>query len=444
MQKSLLALSILSAANVAVAARGQDNCAPEPPATCYPDDCCRTYCLGPENYGVNAPVRPYTCNGDWVISATGFYWNAHQDGMEYAIDNHVNNSAVSSFGPVGTTDPVPGPMPIIPLYQPLNNLIDSEYKTPNFKWDWGFKVDLGFNTTCDGWDFGVVWTWYRGKANDHIEAEKDDNHTLIPLWSAYAAPQGLTTFATDIETHWKIQLNLIDIELGREYWTSKYLSFRPFVGLRIACIEQNLEIQHKGGSWSEAIFETGMLMKLGTYIGEATFNDKVDLDNDFKGVGLRAGFDTVWNFGCGWGLYGNFAASIVYGRFSLDHDEEIREASSPHTKIKILETEESFRASRAMLDLGLGIQWATLFCDCQYGFTIQLGWEQHLFFHQNQLWRVNRMIGQPEVFYDFYDIYMDDVDLPDDFPNDTGENVYYQRRGTLDTQGWTLKVQFQF
>ncbi len=396
MQKSLLALSILGATNIAVAARGTDNCEPEPPATCYPENCNHCYCLGPENYGVNAPVRPYTCNGDWVISAAGFYWIAHQDGMEYAIDNSVKNpDDIFSYGEI-------------------NNLIDAKYETPDFKWDWGFKVGLGYNTTCDGWDFGVVWTWYRGKANDHIETEIDDNHSLIPLWSAYAPElevSSITLFATDIETHWKIQLNLIDIELGREYWTSKHLSFRPFAGLRIAYLEQNFEIQHKGGIWS-------------AILGNPAFNNEVDLENDFKGVGVRSGFDTVWNFGCGWGLYGNFAASIVYGRFSLDHDEENREVSSPHDKIKVLENEESFRASRGMLDLALGIQWASLFCDCQYRFTIQLGWENHLFFHQNQLWRVNR-IGE-----------LDD--------EDRGENVFFQRRGNLDTQGWTLKVQFEF
>ncbi len=403
MQKSLLVLSIFGAANVAIAARGQDNCAPEPPATCYPENCNHCYCLGPENYGVNAPVRPITCDGDWVISASGFYWSAHQDGMEYAIDNHVKHVIVKDINALNE------------LLE-LNNLIDAEYKTPDFKWDWGFKVGLGYNTTCDGWDFGVVWTWYRGKANDHIEAEIDDNHTLLPLWSARAPLVGFIPYATDIETHWKLQLNLIDIELGRECWTSKYLSFRPFVGLRIASIEQNYEIHHKGGNWTQVFFET------------SAFNNKVDLENDFKGVGLRAGFDTVWNFGCGWGLYGNFAASIVYGRFSLDHDEEDRDAFSPHDKIKILETEESFRASRAMLDFTLGIQWAALFCDCQYGFTVQLGFEQHLFFHQNQLWRVKR-IGEFPFIQPI---------------NPFGENVFFQRHGTLDTQGWTLKVQFEF
>ena len=167
---------------------------------------------------------------------------------------------------------------------------------------------------------------------------------------------------------------------------------------------------------------------MGQSIFQDPFNNEVDLDNDFKGVGVRAGFDTVWNFGCGWGLYGNFATSIVYGRFSLDHDEENRRAESPYDKTKILETKESFHASRGMLDLALGVQWASLFCDCQYGFMIALGWEHHLFFHQNQMWRVNR-IGDT---------------FNTTLPNNNGENVFFQRRGTLDTQGWTLTIQFEF
>ena len=404
----LAALSVLGMTNLSAAQGGRDDCRPEPPATCYADDCCRTYCLGPENIGVNAPVCPLTCNGDLFITVAGFYWNAHQDGMEYAIDNQVENPDVTNVPIESGTD-----TKIIAL----NNLINAEYETPNFKWDFGFKVGLGYCSPCDGWDIGILWTWYRGKATDHIEAEIDDNHTLLPLWSAFAPVQGSVLYATDIETHWKLQLNLVDIELGRNFWTSKYLAIRPFVGIRIAYLEQDWNIQHKGGVWSE---RTAAIL-------QPAFNNEVGIDNDFKGVGLRAGLDTTWNFGCGWALYGNWAASIVYGRFSIDHDEENRRASDPHEKIKVAEWEESFRASRAMLDLALGIQWSTMFCDCQYGFMIALGWEHHLFFDQNQMWRVVR-IG----------------DTAFASPNNSGENVYHQRRGDLDTQGWTLTVKFSF
>lgn len=367
-----------------------DCCAPTPPAPCYTtDDCCSTYCLGPDL--VNPAVRPKTCNGDFVITLAGFYWNAHQDGMAYAVDSSVS---FSGTGPRGE----------------LNNLIDAEYKNPDFNWEFGFKAGLGYNSTHDGWDFGVMWTWYKGRASTHIEAEVDDNHVLLPLWSAmanFSADAGPLN-ATDIETHWKLALNLIDLELGREFWVSKYLTMRPHMGLRVAFIDQEWEIEHKGGSWAS--------------INTVPTNNCVDMDNDYKGVGIRGGLDTVWNFGCGFALYGNMAVSIIYGRFSIDHDESNREARANFEKTRILETEDSFRASRFTTDLALGLQWSTMFCGC-YGFTLGVGWEQHMFFDQNQLWRVNR-IGST---------------------NGTGgENVYAQSRGDLDTQGWTVTVRFEF
>ena len=409
------ALSLIGMASTASAARMMDDkCAPTPPATCYADDCTRCYCLGPDNYGVNAPARPRTCNGDWVITLAGFYWNSHQDGMEYAIENNVAN---------------PGPNPDdttgVPAILALNRLTDAKYKNPDFDWDWGFKAGIGYNTTCDGWDFGVVWTWYRGKAFDHVEAEPDDNRVLLPLWSAYAPLQGHVLYATDIENHWKINMNLIDIELGREYWTSKYLTLRPFVGVRVAYLNQDYCIEHKGGSWSA---NTSIV---GPGITQLAWNNEVQLENDFKGAGLRAGLDTLWNLGCGWGIYGNFALSIIYGHFHFEVDETNRRATDPHEKAKIADACNGFRASRGATDLALGVQWHGMFCQCQYGFTAMLGWEHHLFFDQNQLWRVVR-IG--DTF----------ITTPTTTVNNLGENVFHERRGDLDFQGWTLTIKFEF
>ena len=403
---SLIALSVLGLSSVASAARNNDDkCAPMPAATCCPDECSCCYCLGPNQ--VNPPVRPRTCDGDFAITVAGFYWIAHQDGMEYALENQVESPIADESIAEGIA------------LEPLNNLINAEYKTPDFRWDFGFKLGLGYNSACDGWDFGVLWTWYQARATDHIEAESDDNRVLLPLWSAFASEVGSVVFASDIETHWKAEINLIDLELGREFWTSKYVSLRPHIGLRIAFIEQDYDIEHKGGSWTELV----------NSFNRESFNNKVDLDNDFKGVGLRAGLDSVWNLGCGFGIYGNFAAAIVYGRFSFDHDEDNRRATVNHDKTTILETDNSFRAGRAMLDMALGLQWTALFCDCQWAFTAMLGWEQHLFFHQNQLWRVMRL-------GDFR------TSLP--LPNNVGQNIFHERRGNLDTQGWTLTFKFEF
>ena len=201
----------------------------------------------------------------------------------------------------------------------------------------------------------------------------------------FASVQGSVVYATDIQTDWKLDLNIVDIELGRNFWTSKYLAIRPHVGVRVAYINQSYDIEHRGGSWAN------LQPNISTLVVAGPFNNEVHLDNDFKSVGLRAGLDSTWNFGCGWALYGNFAASLLYGRFNIDHDEWNRLATGDHAKTKVLETDDNFRATRAAMDLALGLQWSTLFCDCKYGFTVALGWEHHLFFNMNQLWRVNRI-----------------------------------------------------
>ena len=106
------------------------------------------------------------------------------------------------------------------------------------------------------------------------------------------------------------QLNLVDIELGRNFWTSHYLAIRPHVGIRVAYLEQDYDIEHAGGNWGaiNASSVTGY-----SWGPQTALNNSVHLDNDFKGVGLRSGLDSTWNLGCGWALYGDFAASIVYG-----------------------------------------------------------------------------------------------------------------------------------
>lgn len=409
MSKSLFALSLIGLASTASAASSK-NCAPTPPATCYPSDCRPCHCLGPENYGVNAPVGPKTCNGDFFVNVSGFYWNAHQDGLEYAIRTGVESPDIAS-------DTITPPE-ISSEVLALNNLVDAKYQTPKFNWDFGFKAGIGYTTTCDSWDIGVLWTWYKNSTHSKVEAEASDNQSLIALWAAGAGVQGSIGYVTNASYDWRLELNLVDIELGREFWTSKYLSIRPHIGLRIASIKQDFELWYRGGALSE---RTAPPVEEGS-------NYFVDNDNDFKGVGIRTGLDSEWNLGCGWAVYGNLAASIVYGKFSVEHDEWTRAIESPHSKHSVLDTDNSFRASRGMIDLGLGIQWSTMLCECSYGFTARLGWEQHLFFHQNQMWRVVRN---------------SDVSTAT-LPNNTGENIFHQRRGNLDTQGWTLSFKFEF
>jgi len=350
----------------------------------------------------NAPLYPITCNGDLSLSISGLYWNYHETGFAYAVQNFIH---------------VPVINPTTVEIEELNNLIDDDIEVPKGSWEFGFKLGLGYNTACDGWDLGLLWTRYHPSTHGCIETGVEDNATLISLISAFAPIQGEVNFAREIERHTKIELDLIDFELGRAYWISKRTHFRPFVGFRYAKLDRKFQLDHKGGSWSPRMNPP-----------QPAFRNKVSLCNDYDGFGLRSGLDAAFHLSCGFRVYGGASASIIYGRFNVSHDEENHLINNPFTKEKILDSRAHFRASRAILDVEAGIAWSAQVCECRYAVQTRLAWEHHLFLHQNQFYRVVRIGDIPQA-----------VEI-----NDSGENIYEQVRGDFATQGWTLSLQLFF
>lgn len=405
---SILALSLALASTVSTESINLvEPCEePEPPTPCYSADTSPTcmYCLGIETIAGNPSVYPLSCNGDLVLTIAGCYWNAQEDGLEYALFNTVN-------APNSTTLDS----------RELNNLYRSDFLKPSNHWDWGYKLGLGYNSPRDGWDIQGIWTHFKNHMSSCDSATpSDDNFSLLPLWSAFStnAGQAATSnvlYATRINTEWNLKLDLIDLEVGRAFWNSKYLTIRPHMGLRLGYVRQDYEIDYSGGAW-------------GAVGANSAAISEVRLKNHFDGTGVRAGLDTDWYVGHGFSLFGNGAISIVYGHFSIGHDEYLRQTQSPFGKSPVHTTTENFHTSKAMTDLELGFEWKTMFNNCRYGFSIALAWEQHLFFNQNNLWRVNRMDGV----------------AGSSSPNSSGENIFIQRKGDLSTQGWTVSAIFDF
>ena len=341
---------------------------------------------GPDRV-INPSTNPRVTEADVNIFLAAFLWNAHEDGLEFVIDNEVSPS------------------------QFQGNLVDADYKNPHFKWNWGFKVGAGYAMNRDGWDVDLLWTHFHTHAKKNVQA--DSNSTLLPLWSGFASTAGGALTATNANADWKLHLDLLDLELGREFWTSRWLTLRPFIGLRGVRIHQKYDIEHMGGSFG---------------VAPNFFTNKVHLKDYFKGVGIRAGLNTDWEFGCGFSAYGNFAVSIIYGRFNVKDKENNHEVQSPFSTIQVVDTEDHFRASKAITDLALGLQWRDNFWKDRLGLTVAFGWENHIFFNQNQFFSVNR-VGST---------------ASGTLPNNSGQNVFEQRKGDLSTQGWTLSVQFDF
>ncbi len=361
-------------------------------------------CCCPEDmdvaYTPNASCySPMDCGvGNWFITGSALYWNAAEDGLEYVLVDNDN---------AGGDD--------------LSTIVDGEMQHLSFKWDWGFKVGLGYNFEHDGWDLYANWTWFRTHGrHSHGDEEGEDcdgdsvpsTAVLFPLYSDLGTTDDQLT-ASDAHATGHLRLNIVDLELGRAFYTSKWLTLRPHMGLRAAWIKQKHDFYYDGTNSDYPVVD-------------AT-NDVAAMKNNFWGLGVRGGLDSRWGIGCGFSFYGNLAISILYGRFSVGINENIDVSGSCEDDVLtgVTNFTDGLRCSRAATDLALGFMYEHCFqrgCapnKSDVHMALSIAWEHHIFFNQNQLWRVTR-------------------------PSSDHNQAFGHERGDLTFQGWTFSARFDF
>ena len=320
---------------------------------------------------INPSGRPQVRNGmNLFFTGDVLLWQAHEDGLPLFIENKNN----------GLTE----------------NLNDAHTKNLDWAWDWGFRLGAGYNTPHDGWDLYLNWmrVYGRAKASEHV----DIDDTLWPTLSHSGAVFNGVSGAGPYEkarAHWNLQLNQIDFELGREFFISKWMTLRPHIGLRTDWINQKLHLRYKD-------FE-----------GNPDQDYELRLRNHFWGLGLAAGLDTQWGLGCGFSIFGNGSVACLYGFHKLDRDDKL----SNDTSFKYVDLNDNYRISRVVGDLELGIRWDKMFQDDEFHLGLQAGWENHVYFGQNQFPR---------------------------FVGDVAIGNMIANQGDLTFQGWTVSARFDF
>ena len=316
---------------------------------------------------INPQGRAQVKDGvDLFIYADLLYWNAHENGLNVAIKNEDSSTDLS----------------------------DAEIKNLHGKWNWGFRVGAGYNTPHDGWDLRLTWLRFTDNGRKNIHSDSDD--FVYP--SRVAPADQADNFATACEkmkSKWHLRLDQLDLDLGREFFVSKWLTLRPHVGLRTDWIRQNLRANYKNFTAFSAVNEI-----------------KTDSKDRWWGIGLQGGLDTQWGLGRGWSIFGNAAAAIIYGFHDLDVDNKNRPGS-----VKFVDLDNTYRVSHPILDMEMGVRWDNMFCNDRYHLGLQIGWEHHIYFSQNQ-----------------FPVLVDDVSL--------GSVVSNQ--GDLTFQGWTFSARFDF
>ncbi|MBI3236101.1 MAG: hypothetical protein HYZ48_00050 [Chlamydiales bacterium] len=278
---------------------------------------------------------------DPFITAEFIYWKAYEEGLDYATTGVAPATANASRGSV---------------------------HNPSFGYEPGFKLGFGLKFRHDGWDLYGNWTWL-SEFEGNGRANASTNSVVNATWTAPVinvnGPFDVTSFNMDhAHAHWDMKFNSLDLELGRNFYISRFLTLRPHFGFKFGWVNQDYEVKYH------------------TLDGLDAADYHIKMNQDFFGCGLRTGLDTVWYFTKHWGLYGDFAFAALWSRFHSNRKDSYADAATP--KFHNLKTHNHFNTMTEVLELGLGFRYDTTFFIGDYAFYLQAGWEEQIWFNQNQ------------------------------------------------------------
>jgi hypothetical protein len=265
------------------------------------------------------------------------------------------------------------------------------------KWSSGVKVGLGWNTDCDGWDLYFQWTGYWNNNSDSSGSSCSTSFTdLTPPVGGYAlTPQyifdnGQTFYYDSVKASWDFSMNRFDLQLGKRYWLSKCFTLRPYTGI--------------GGIWTETDFEVSAQSRTATVnpadASTRTQSGKASIENNNWGAGLLGGFQPTFQFSDCFALYGDAGMALYWGKLKENNRVALAQLQDPGTSstLAVDQTvtvcyENDYFCMTPILDLAIGLRWETYWCDQQYHFAFDLGWEHHVLFHHNHRTNLGGQVG---------------------------------------------------
>ena len=315
---------------------------------------------------INPAAMPLTRNGwNCQISADALFWQLQEDGLTSAIETTTIGFPVGAAG----------------IKQ---------------KYNWGFRIGLDWTIPHDNWDVAATWTHLISNQHGNRNAE---SNILVKTqgFTNYSAddftPEATPFQYTIASSKYHNRLEQICLNIGREFFISKWVTLRPCFGLRADWLRQRLRTSY-----------SGIAIAPDPTTSQITFQR-----NKWWGVGIESGLNAQLSFCSGFNLYGSATTAIEYGLQKLTLEE---------SGIGAISFGRSYHICRPILDLQLGLGWDYNFCDDSFHLGLKLGWENHVYFNQS------RFLSYNATTYTNY--------------SETNH------RGDLTYQGWTLHASFDF
>ncbi len=272
---------------------------------------------------ITPPVLPLVQKGlELIVDADFIWWKSQLSGTNFATINNKDKNLPSQFEP-------------------------------------GFKLGVGLDLGFDGWDSYAGYTWvnqpwtkssFKGKQLGLANFVIPD----IGLPLNFFVEKGTVSN--------KQQLNIADVEIGRNFFISKRLTLRPHFGLKLARMFEKIKISEEGV----------------TLLNTSTSSD-LFFQQSLSGVGIRAGIDTGWHVTSHLGLYGDLAVTTLWSNFHNNATSDIQPLDFQH-KIKT-----SNSTIIPVIEAGLGISYITWLKQERYQLYAKAGWEEQIWINYNQI-----------------------------------------------------------
>ena len=333
-------------------------CPPKPccePVVCPPmqEDCCiRNVCTPTGRITPN--VDQIKGDGmDWFIIGDYTYWTAREENLEYALEDTFQGVGAAQGAAQGRL-----------------------YRTNN-PWVSGFKAGLGTDFCRNGWDINAFYTWFKSDTKGSTPSFSTVPGFGVPLlldiyWNINSLGDGNSwSFG---EAHWRLNLNVVDLELGRNFYVSPRLMVRPFYGFKGVWTKQRMDVVFDGVD----------------PMGLSLINSMANKMNNW-GIGARAGMDTSWHFTRNFSLIGDMAFTALWEQFKVHRMDTVDAVGVLF--ISIFDFKENQYAVKPVIEWMMGLKWESGFSCDAYHLALVAGWEQQLWFGQNKFLRLPATVG---------------------------------------------------
>lgn len=303
-----------------------------------------------------------SCFGGFEISVDFLYWKTCIDDLTYAATISPLDPADSTLGFASR---------------------DVEYHNLCPKWKPGFRITLGKDDVWCGMRLEASYTWLNAKAHHRFS---EICGTTLPTGSYIESPLihpllvgtiGGPDFGF-VRASWEGTYHQWDVLLSFELCSSRCYSFNPFFGVAGLVFDQDLDI-----ILSPTCDET-----LGGSL-------QMDWENDYFGVGLKAGSLYTYQICDGLSLFAKGSVALYTGNSNNKYNRNRQEAYAPVTGL-LTDRLDFYDDDCCQFvpgwHLQVGFNYTSEFCGCES--NLHIGWE---FLAYENIANPRRFTGNPST-----------------------------------------------